>query len=245
MPIVLPAQNTQRSTTLIDLIQNTCLELGIPAPVSAISSADPQILQLMAIARKLGKDLVREFEWEMLVQKAVINTQPGVWDYPLPLDWNRQVEQTEWTANTMRPMMGPVTAQRWAFYQAWNAANTLCMPFRIIGGNIRLLNAPETPETFSYEYISENWVMPGTGPMQNTFLADTDSCVFDDALMQAGLALRWRKAKGLAYDDMDYLQTLALCKAQNKSAPALTTSSRHRPGRLLDYFNVPESGYGH
>lgn len=242
MTVVIPAPNIQRSTTLIDLIHNVCLELGIPLPPSAMSSADPQITQLMAIARRLGKDLVREFEWEQLIQRAVVNTIPGVREYPLPMDWNRQIEQTEWAAYNRQPLAGPLTPQRWATYQAWNLAGSLCIAFRIINGNIVLLDDPGT-ETLSYEYISENWVLPESGPAQNTFRADSDSFVFDDALMQAGLLLRWRKAKGLDYDESDYFNTLALCKSQNKSAPVLSLSP-HRVGRLIDQRNVPETGYG-
>lgn len=243
MPIIIPGENIQRAGTLLTLVQDVCLELGLPNPQAVVSSADPQILQILAIARRLGKDLVREFEWQELVTQALITTMPDTWNYPLAGDWNRQIEQTEWMSGNARRVHGPLTSQQWQFYRARNIAGTLVVSFRINGNHIELLELPTPGESLTYEYISENWVVPVSGARQNTFTADDDSYVFAQELMQSGIKLRWLKAKGLAFDDQEYRDTLSLCKAQNKSAPVLSISPRRR-FHLLDRCNVPESGYG-
>lgn len=243
MPIILAGTNIQRSGTLLDLIQNASRELGLPVPGQVIGSRDPQVSQMLAIVRRLGKDLVREFEWQQLISMATITTTAGVLEYDLPAGWNRQIPQTEWNTTRREPLLGPVTPQRWQLYQAWTMGATMRIPFRILNNKIVLINSPADGDTIAYEYMSGNWVLPTIGNQKNTFTMDDDSFVFDEALMLEGLQLRWLKLKGLPFNEFDYISVLDLCKAQNKSAPVLTTSPR-RGMRLLDQYNVPEGNYG-
>ncbi len=60
--------------TLLDLVQNFCLEVGITAPTVVITSQDAQINQVTAIVNRFGHDLVREFEWQQLEKEYILQT---------------------------------------------------------------------------------------------------------------------------------------------------------------------------
>lgn len=59
---------------LLQLIQQTCNELGINPPNAVVSSTDPQIRQLYALLNRHGHDLTRQFEWEKLNKELIVQT---------------------------------------------------------------------------------------------------------------------------------------------------------------------------
>lgn len=61
--------------TLLELVQNFCLEVGISSPTQVVTSSDTQILQVLALANRFGHDLSREFEWQELDKECIIQTQ--------------------------------------------------------------------------------------------------------------------------------------------------------------------------
>jgi hypothetical protein len=60
--------------TLLQLIQQVTDEIGITRPNAVIGSSDQQVRQLLALANKVGKDLVRDFEWRRIVKENVFET---------------------------------------------------------------------------------------------------------------------------------------------------------------------------
>lgn len=146
--------------------------------------------------------------------------------YPLPSDWLRQVPQTEWDRTNRWPLMGPKTAQEWQSYKSGVVYAGPRERFRIQQNAIQISPPPPNALTFAYEYISSNWVLSAANVGKASFTADTDTCVFDDSLMVAGLKLRWMQAKGLDYtfNAAEYSAILNACMAQNKSAAKLSLS---------------------
>lgn len=62
------------SYTLLELVDQVCGEMGIAQPVSVIGNQNNQVKQLLALANRLGKDLVREYEWQRLVKAYIWQT---------------------------------------------------------------------------------------------------------------------------------------------------------------------------
>jgi hypothetical protein len=60
--------------TLLDLVQNFCEEMGIAAPSTVITSTDQQVLQILRILNRLGRDIARLNDWQRLNTLAVITT---------------------------------------------------------------------------------------------------------------------------------------------------------------------------
>lgn len=165
--------------------------------------------------------------------------------YPLPVDWLKQIPQTEWDRTNRWPLMGPKSPQEWQSYKSGIVYAGPRERFRIQGGAILVNPPPPAPLLFSYEYISSYFVLAADGATYKPqFTVDTDTCVFDDSLMIAGLKMRWLSAKGLPVQNemAEYDALLEACKAQNKSAPKLSLSPQYG-SVLLGYGNIPDGDW--
>lgn len=60
--------------TLLELVQGVCMELGISSPAAVVTSTDPQILQILAIANRFGHDLSRVHPWQRLDKEYILTT---------------------------------------------------------------------------------------------------------------------------------------------------------------------------
>lgn len=59
---------------ILQLTQQATRELGLTAPQSVIGSTDPAVGQFLALMGKVGRGLVKDFEWQSLVKEALITT---------------------------------------------------------------------------------------------------------------------------------------------------------------------------
>ena len=232
------------SSTILQIIQDVCGEIGLTAPTTAVQSSDPQIKQFVALANRVGRDLVKVFTWQALNTQYTFSTTAGIGTYPLPADYERISPQTEWDRTNHWPLLGPKTAAEWAFLQGGIIATGPRMRFRILKGQVNLFPLPGGAYTVAFEYVSNAWVL-SAGQYFQRFQADTDTCLFDDVLMVAAIKLRWLEAKGFdssaAADAYD--RALSLCMSQDQDAPVLAVSRRQSP-LLISPSNLPESNYG-
>lgn len=60
--------------TLLQIIQDTCDELALTRPSVVIGTTDPQIRQLTALLNRLGRDIVKQFEWQRLDKEYLVTT---------------------------------------------------------------------------------------------------------------------------------------------------------------------------
>lgn len=164
--------------------------------------------------------------------------------YPLPPDWKKQIPQTEWDRTNRWPMIGPKSPQEWQSYKSGIVYAGPRERFRIQGNELQINPPPPNGLTFSYEYISNAWVTSLAGAPQSSYLADTDTAVFDDSLMVVGLKAKWLQAKGLDYQFAlaEFNDLLSVCKAQDKSSPKLSLSPV-RGSVLLGYGNIPDGSW--
>lgn len=166
----------------------------------------------------------------------------GQVNYPLPADWLRQIEGTEWDRTNRWPLNGPKSAQEWQNFKSGIVYAGPRLRFRIAGNTIQLNPPPSANALLSMEYVSANWVTALDGTTKDRFTLDTDTPVFDESLMVEGLKMRWNKAKGFAYDEKSYMDLLSMCQAQNKSAPTLSLAQGNA-SVLLSTANIPDGSW--
>ena len=281
------------SYTLLQLVDQVSAELGLTQPAAVIGSSNNQTIQLLALANRLGKDLVRDFEWQRLVQAYIWQTEVAVsttgnitagskvitnipstaglavgnvitgtgqtpyaeiltidsstqvtlnapvatstssvsmtfakQDYDLPGGYDRMISDTNWDRTDHWRNLGTKSSQDWQFLQGGIISIGPRERYRIYNNKFRIFQALTTVYNFSFEYVS-NWWVCATGSDQGSksaFTADTDTCVFPDDLMLAGLKFYFLKAKKLDYSIElgEFMRSLSYCKAQDVPVSAMS-----------------------
>ena len=281
------------SYTLLELVDQVSGELGLSQPPSVIGSTSNQTIQLLALAQRLGKDLVRDFEWQKLVKAYIWQTQNAIsttgnitanstvitnipstaslqvgnvitgtgqtpyaeiltidsstqvtlnapvttstasvsmtfakQDYDLPDGYDRMISDTNWDRTDHWRNIGTKSSQDWQFLQGGIISIGPRERYRIYNGKFRIFQALTTVYNFSFEYVSNYWVC-ATGSSEGTkaqFTADTDTCVFPDDLMMAGLKFYFLKAKKLDYgiELGEFTRALSYNKAQDVPVPSMS-----------------------
>ena len=281
------------SYTLLELVDQVSGELGLTQPPLVIGSSNNQTIQLLALAQRLGKDLVRDFEWQKLVKAYIWQTQNAVsttgtitanskiitnipstanlqvgnvitgtgqtpyaeiltidsstqvtlnapvttstasvsmtfakQDYDLPSGYDRMISDTNWDRTDHWRNLGTKSSQDWQFLQGGIISIGPRERYRIYNGKFRIFQALTTVYNFSFEYVSNYWVC-AAGSSEGTkaqFTADTDTCVFPDDLMMAGLKFYFLKAKKLDYgiELGEFTRALSYNKAQDVPVPSMS-----------------------
>ena len=179
-------------------------------------------------------------------------TQTGVFTlyfsqakYPLPSDWDRQIDRTHYDKSKRWEMLGPTDAQQWQFLKSSYISTGPRIRYRILGGYFQVWPAMNTDEYLGFEYMSNQWATSATGVTQTSFLADSDTCIFPDRLMVTALKKKYFEIKGFDSTAFtrDYLQQLSFAKANDSGSATLSFAPV--PGSILIGFeNIPDANYG-
>jgi len=179
-------------------------------------------------------------------------TQTGVFTlyfsqakYPLPSDWDRQIDRTHYDKSKRWEMLGPTDAQQWQFLKSSYISTGPRIRYRILGGYFQVWPAMNTNEYLGFEYMSNQWATSSAGVTQSSFLADSDTCIFPDRLMVTALKKKYFEIKGFDATAFtrDYLQQLSFAKANDSGSATLSFAPV--PGSILIGFeNIPDANYG-
>jgi len=140
-------------------------------------------------------------------------------DYPLPAGYDRMISDTNWDRTDHWRNLGTKSSQDWQFLQGGIISIGPRERYRIYNQKFRIFQALTTVYNFSFEYVSNYWVC-ATGSSFGTkaeFTADTDTCIFPDDLMMAGLKFYFLKAKKLDFgvELGEFTRALSYSKAQD------------------------------
>lgn len=246
MTIILPGADVPPSAgggTVHDLLQDFCAELALQPPSSVTATQDDQTRQMVQICNRVGNDLCRDFDFQILVDQYVFTTTQGQLEYALPSDWLRAVNSTGWDNAKRMPMYGAVSPQAWAAYKAMSLSAGIDIFYRVINGKMVLVADAPDGDQVQFEYISKDWIISAAGGYDSRIRSDDDIILLDRDLVLEGMLLRWRKTKGLPFDERDYLALLSKCKSQDVPGRTINLGARFG-NRLIDELNIPPTGFG-
>lgn len=217
--------------SFLTLIQASAKELGLANPASAYNATDPQVVQLVALAQREGKELSQEFPWQVLTKEATF-TSVALADQTtataIPTDFDRFVNESFFNRTRKRPVFGPISPQDWQFTQAI-VATTLVESFRVRGNSFLLTPTPSAGDSYAYEYISTKWCQSSGGTAQTAWAADTDTGLLSEDLMTLGIIWRFLRAKGFDYAEAFRTYEIAKAKAVSKDGGKKTLNAAWAP----------------
>jgi len=168
--------------------------------------------------------------------------------FPVPPDYLRAISRTAWDRSMRWELRGPQSPQQDQWVRSGIVSTGPRRMFREINNAYRIWPTPSATDAGSEmvtEYISTYWVTSAAGVGQPNFLADGDTCAFDDDLMVMGLKWQFFSIKGFAADDLrtDFRRSLTTAMAADGGSPTLDMARSNFP-IFLSPANVPDSGFG-
>jgi len=147
-------------------------------------------------------------------------------DYDLPDGYDRMISDTNWDRTDHWRNLGTKSSQDWQFLQGGIISIGPRERYRIYNNKFRIFQALTTVYNFSFEYVSNYWVCASGSDQgsKNAFTLDTDTSIFPDDLMMAGLKFYFLKAKKLDYgiELGEFTRALSYCKAQDVPVPSMS-----------------------
>jgi hypothetical protein len=145
-------------------------------------------------------------------------------DYAMPTDFDRMISDTNWDRTNHWRNLGTKTSQEWQWLQGGIISVGPRERYRIYNNRLRIFQALTSIYTFAFEYVSNYWVMSSgaTQGDKGAYSVDSDTAIFPDDLMLAGLKFYFLKAKKLDYaiELGEFTRALSYTKAQDVPVPA-------------------------
>lgn len=170
--------------------------------------------------------------------------------YPMPSDYNRLVDATDWDKTRHWQILGPETGQQWQWLKSGFISTGPRMRFRVLGGWFQIWPPQAIADYIGFEYVSNQWVLSaaataaGPTPDKSSFTVDTDTCVFNDTLITLGVKSKYMQAKAWA-DPYGNLYRDQKASAIAADGGSLTLSMAPRLSEvLISQSNLPDSSFG-
>lgn len=165
--------------------------------------------------------------------------------YAVPSDYDRMIDRTQWDKSRRWMLVGPQTAQQWQWLKSGWISTGPRVRFRVLGGYFQVYPPIASNSVYGYEYYSTSWVKSLSGSAQTLFLADTDTCIYPDRLMIAGIKAEYFGIKGFDATKFEQEYEIELMRAKSMDSPQDTLSMCPNPGQvILGANNIPDTGYG-
>lgn len=240
-------------TTLSFGVDQICALVGYPKAPDVAGSTDQGIQQMVAAMNQASAELSALREWQELVQPMTIQviadfagqTEKA---FPLPVDYSRMVDQTQWSQGQMWPAIGPVSAQGWASYLVRNWAPTLSLFWQIRNDKIWFMRPPfPVAAPFTCYYVSRGSVTDQDDPLliKNIASKNGDTFLLDGLLIILFARMKWLEYKGFDTSSAarDYQTQYDSRAGNDRGAPVLSLSmSQNYP--LIGIGNIPDTGIG-
>jgi hypothetical protein len=213
--------------TILSMCQNVADFTGFERPTSVISNTDPIARQLLALAQREGKQLMRVSDWAILKKEHTFSTSNGTAAYALPSDFDRLVLETSYNRSDNDILTGPISSAEYQLVNHGMATTGTTEKFRLKAASnalkFELDPTPSSTQTIGFEYVSNQFCQSNGGSGQAAWAADTDTGILDETTMEMGITWRFKAAHGLdfAEDFRQYQLEVRQAVARNGSSPVL------------------------
>jgi len=195
--------------TLLELVNKVNSRQGLPQVTQVLSSQDSQVLQLAALLNEELEEITDIYAWSDLKQEAVFTSvateSQGAITTIAPNGFLWIIKDTIYNRTRRLPIFGPMTARNWQFLKALPTTGPFDK-YYIRGGQLLVNPTMTAGHVCAFEYASSQAVLAVDGiTKKSAFTADDDSCLLPEKVILAGLRWRWKREKGLDYEE-DYVR---------------------------------------
>lgn len=178
--------------SLKDVIDSVCDAVEIDRFDAFYGNADPGAQTMLQLGQQAGEEISTRAEWKDMLKVKTITASGDV----LPTDFGRIVSGGVRTASNL--FARPVTNSG-----IWSTILQVgsTQPYYFLRRNVILFSPLTAGVGAVLDYVVSTWVVTSAGTYMDKFTADDDTTAFPEKLLAMNIIWRWRRAKGLAYDD--------------------------------------------
>lgn len=178
--------------TILSVINEVADVVGLSRFQRLIGLDDENAQLMISLATEAGEEIARRVDWQTLLSSATITATP----FPLPTDFQRLIPGAAVRTAAGLPFRPVTNGSQWAIAKS---VPSLQPYFYIQADAINLLPASIAASAV-VDYVSDRWVMTTTGP-DRTLKADDNTARFPERLLMKNILWRWKRQKGLPFDD--------------------------------------------
>lgn len=180
------------SMTFLAAANEVCDVVSLDRFASLVGVNDEAAFNMLAIANEAGQEIARRADWQGMLLTAAIASSPAT----LPSDFQRVASGGAVRASDGSPIRPVNDAGQWAVVLTVPSTTQ----FFFIKGNQILFSPSSAAVGATLDYFSRNWAMNATIRLES-FDADDNTVLFPERLLVKNMIWRWKRQKGLAYDD--------------------------------------------
>jgi hypothetical protein len=189
--------------SLLTLCQEAAALCGIAEPTSVLSSGDDTYIQMARLAQVEGDELSRIIPWRGIKVTAYMTGDGSTTFWNLPADFDRFPDGDSLWRDERRyeALDGPLSDNEFVAITSSNENPTLPV-WRLYASSIEVYPALDDAEIVNFDYYSKFWICDSTGvTVYRKWSSDTDYALIPEDLITLGVVWRWKRAKGLAFED--------------------------------------------
>jgi len=176
-----------------DILPDILTECGLDVSVPEISAPDFQMRQMASLMNAAGRDINSRGEWsKSMAEFTVANAALA----PLPADFQEMTSAGGVTLNGAgyTPVRAVISPEMW---QMLSAAPSSQQYYFLESGSVKFSPAIGAAGAV-VRYITTGWIVGGKG----TVSSNDDVPVFPNELLRRAVVWRFKRQKGLPYDDL-------------------------------------------
>lgn len=178
--------------TLLSAANEVCDIVALDRFSSLVGLDDEAAYNMLSIANEAGQEIARRGDWQQIMQTQTVVSSPAA----LESDFQRVTGGGAVRTSDGLPVRPVNDAGQWAMIQS--VPSTTAWYF-IRGGQI-YFSPTSSGSGASVDYYSKNWVTAVAGT-RSDFDADDNTVLFPERLLVKNMLWRWKRQKGLAYED--------------------------------------------
>lgn len=178
--------------TLLTIAQGLARNVGMQVPTSVVGSTMREWQECLQFANEVGEELSRRVDWGALQATATLTGDGTNKVHALPAGFSRLSKGVAIRSGSA--IVRPLTRAE------WNALTPVVGTpryFLLEGNEVTLWPFLANAATATASYQSDLWTSAGS----NAFTVDTQTSLIDEDLFLKGLIVRWRRQKGMSYQD--------------------------------------------
>lgn len=178
--------------TLLTIAQGLAKNVGMASPASVIGNSAREWQEALQFANETGEELARRVDWGALQATATLTGDGTDKLHSLPAGFARLNAGVAVRANSA--IVRPLSRAEWNTLTAVEGSPRY---FLLEGAEMRLFPYLANAATATVQYQSKYWTSAGAAE----FMTDTETSLISEDLFLKGLIARWRRQKGMPYQD--------------------------------------------